>query len=58
MEELQKIEDNNDLTIIEKLEDEAKKRAVKHVAGMLRKQESLDKVGPLFLVNHKHALII
>ena len=44
MEELQKIEDNNDLTIIEKLEDEAKKRAVKHVAGMLRKQESLDKV--------------
>lgn len=46
MEELKDIEEKifDDLTIVDMLEEEAKKRASKHIAGILRKQDSLDKV--------------
>ena len=38
-----------ELTMIDKLEEEAKQKAAKHVAGMLRRQESLDKVSTLYI---------
>ena len=53
MEELKDIEEKifDDLTIVDMLEEEAKKRASKHIAGILRKQESLDKVLQVFSQN-------